>query len=233
MLEQSILDKIVDFFKSLGTKKASGEPIDLGRPKHDWESEEKQVQIRHDAPVNIEGEPGSKKDTVIELTKEETQPAQEPEAEKSQPAKTVVAKVRPKRTYCPEVEALRAQYVWRKLKAEKALTVQPLPEPFFFLTADNQPVEASKLEVSFVKELLTKAAEAGIENKFTFSLSSTMSVVVKYKKKMVGRVYLHGKKHRMTFKINGKTVHEDNMSLAETKKLIPIWIGQIKDSLTA
>ena len=87
MLEQSILDKIVDFFKSLGTKKASGEPIDLGRPKHDWESEEKQVQIRHDAPVNIEGEPGSKKDTVIELTKEETQPAQEPEAEKSQPAK--------------------------------------------------------------------------------------------------------------------------------------------------
>ena len=145
----------------------------------------------------------------------------------------MVAKVRPKRTYCPEVEALRAQYVWRKLKAEKALTVQPLPEPFFFLTADNQPVEASKLEVSFVKELLTKAAEAGIENKFTFSISSTMSVIVKYKKKLVGRVYLHGRKHHMTFKTDAKIVTEENLTLSECKKLIPIWIGQIKDSLRA
>ena len=29
MLEQNILDKIVNFFKSLGTKPASGEPLDL------------------------------------------------------------------------------------------------------------------------------------------------------------------------------------------------------------
>ena len=31
MLDKSILDKVVAFFKTLGTKKASGEPIDLGR----------------------------------------------------------------------------------------------------------------------------------------------------------------------------------------------------------
>lgn len=87
--------------------------------------------------------------------------------------------------------------------------------------------------MSFVKELLTKAAEAGVENKFTFSLSSTMSVVVKYKKKLVGRVYLHGKKHSMSFKVDGKTIIEEQLSLSECKKLIVIWIGQIKDSQTA
>lgn len=32
MLEKNILDKIADFFKSIGTRKASGEPIDLGAP---------------------------------------------------------------------------------------------------------------------------------------------------------------------------------------------------------
>ena len=226
MLEQNILDKIVNFFKSLGTKPASGEPLDLskfGRVERDFKSDRKEVLIRHDIPVKIEKQTEVSPDQVIEITKEDSETA----------SVEVVAKVRPKKEYSAALEALRAQYVWRKIKAEKPLQIQPLPEPFYFLTSDNQPVEASKLEVSFVKELLTKAAEAGVENKFTFSLSSTMSVVVKYKKKLVGRVYLHGKKHSMSFRVDGKTIIEEQLSLSECKKLIVVWIGQIKDSQTA
>lgn len=236
MLEQNILDKIVNFFKSLGTKPASGEPLDLtkfGRTETEFKSDRKEVPIRHDIPVRIEKQTEVSPDQVIAITKEEEQKTDSVAKavdEKAPATVEVVAKVHPKKEYSAALEALRTQYVWRKLKAEKPLSVQPLPEPFYFLTSDNQPVEASKLEVSFVKELLTKAAEAGIENKFTFSLSATMSVVVKYRKKLVGRVYLHGKKHRMSFKANGKTITEEQLSLSECKKLIVIWIGQIKDS---
>lgn len=238
MLEQNILDKIVNFFKSLGTKPASGEPLDLskfGRVERDFKSDRKEVLIRHDIPVKIEKQTEVSPDQVIEITKEDSETASVAKvADEKVPATIeVVAKVRPKKEYSAALEALRAQYVWRKIKAEKPLQIQPLPEPFYFLTSDNQPVEASKLEVSFVKELLTKAAEAGVENKFTFSLSSTMSVVVKYKKKLVGRVYMHGKKHSMSFRVEGKTIIEEQLSLSECKKLIVIWIGQIKDSQTA
>ena len=113
---------------------------------------------------------------------------------------------------------------------ETPLPVQTLPEPLFFLSNDNQPVEANKLEISFVKELLEKAAQAGVENKFTFSMSATMNVVVKYKKKLIGRVYLHGKKNKMVFKVDGKTLAEDGLTLSDCKKLLIIWIGQIKES---
>lgn len=238
MLEQNILDKIVNFFKSLGTKPASGEPLDLskfGRVERDFKSDRKEVLIRHDIPVKIEKQTEVSPDQVLKITKEDSETASVAKVagEKMPATIEVVAKVRPKKEYSAALEALRAQYVWRKIKAEKPLQIQPLPEPFYFLTSDNQPVEASKLEVSFVKELLTKAAEAGVENKFTFSLSSTMSVVVKYKKKLVGRVYLHGKKHSMSFRVDGKTIIEEQLSLSECKKLIVVWIGQIKDSQTA
>ena len=84
--------------------------------------------------------------------------------------------------------------------------------------------------MSFVKELLEKAAQAGVENKFTFSMSATMNVVVKYKKKLIGRVYLHGKKNKMVFKVDGKTLAEDGLTLSDCKKLLIIWVGQIKES---
>ena len=138
--------------------------------------------------------------------------------------------MRPRKVFSPEVEALRTQYPWRKLRVETPLPVQTLPEPLFFLSNDNQPVEANKLEISFVKELLEKAAQAGVENKFTFSMSATMNVVVKYKKKLIGRVYLHGKKNKMVFKVDGKTLAEDGLTLSDCKKLLIIWIGQIKES---
>ncbi len=227
MLEKNILDQIVQFFKSIGTKKASGEPIDLGRNRPDFESEEKQIHIAHDVEIRPEMSADTS-ERMIQVTHEEVE--EKTEAQKEQPVPAVVvAKVRPRKTYSQAVESLRNLYPWRKLKAEKPLPVQDLPEPFYFLTSDNQPVEASKLEISFVKELLSKAAEAGIENKFTFSLSSTMSVTVKYKKKLVGRVYLHGRNHKMSFKSEGKTVSEENLTLSECKRLIPIWIGQIKE----
>ncbi len=226
MLEKNILDKIAAFFKSLGTRKASGEPIDLGRPKHDFETEEKEVKIMRDAPMRVKAT--TSKVSERKPAKEESEPAIVSREKTVRKGTTIVAKVTPKKVYSADVEALRNQYSWRKLKVEKALPVAPLPEPFYFLTSDNQPVEASKFEISFVKELLSKAAEAGIENKFTFSLSSTMSVVVKYKGKLVGRVYLHGRKHRMTFKSAGKTITEDNLTLSECKKLITVWLGQIK-----
>lgn len=228
MLEKNILDSIVSFFKSIGTKKASGEPIDLGRNRPDFETEEKKIHIKHDVELKVESTSEDAKEPVIEITPEKPKKEAPKKSDQKAPV-TVVAKVRPRRVFSAEVEALRGQYPWRKLKAEEPLTPQTLPEPFYFLTSDNQPVEASKLEISFVKELLTKAAEAGIENKFTFSLSSAMSVTVKYKKKLVGRVYLHGRKHHMTFKSAGKTVTEDNLNLSDCKKLIPIWIGQIKE----
>lgn len=237
MLEKNILDKIADFFKSIGTRKASGEPIDLGRPKHDFETQEKEIHITPDEPVRGKGDLQDKKDDqIIQLVKDK-ETGRNTKATtarvETKETTTIVATVKPRKELSEAIEALRVQYPWRKLKAEKPLSVQTLPEPFYFLTSDNQPVEAGKFEVSFIKELLTKAAEAGIENKFTFSISSTMSVIVKYKKKLVGRVYLHGRKHHMTFKTDAKIVTEENLTLSECKKLIPIWIGQIKDSLRA
>ena len=226
MLEKNILDRIVKFFKSIGTKEASGEPIDLGRHRHDSDSEEKQIRIHHDVEIKSEA-PAAASEPMIKVVHEDNEKS-EPQKEQTHNA-VVVAKVHPRREYSQALEILRNRYPWRKLKAEKVLSVQDLPEPFYFLTSDNQPVEASKFEVSFVKELLAKAAEAGIENKFSFSLSSTMSITVKYKKKLVGRVYLHGRKHKMSFKSEGKTVTEENLTLSECKKLIPIWIGQIKE----
>ena len=163
MLEKNILDRIVKFFKSIGTKEASGEPIDLGRHRHDSDSEEKQIRIHHDVEIKSEA-PAAASEPMIKVVHEDNEKS-EPQKEQTHNA-VVVAKVHPRREYSQALEILRNRYPWRKLKAEKALSVQDLPEPFYFLTSDNQPVEASKFEVSFVKELLAKAAEAGIENKF-------------------------------------------------------------------
>ena len=234
MLDKSILDKVVAFFKTIGTKKASGEPIDLGRRPRRLD-DSKEVIITDD--LSAQEKPASEATkTVKRVRKEKDVPSKEAPVVKSSTSapktatKVVVAKVRPRKVFSPEVEALRLQYPWRKLRVETPLPVQTLPEPLFFLSSDNQPVEANKLEISFVKELLDKAAQAGVENKFTFSMSATMNVVVKYKKKLIGRVYLHGKKHKMVFKVDGKTLVEDGLTLSDCKKLLIVWIGQIKEN---
>ena len=234
MLDKSILDKVVAFFKTLGTKKASGEPIDLGRRPRQFDNS-KEVILTDDLSAQEKPAPKSTKTAKRVRKEKETLSKESPvetsslSAPKAAP-NVVVAKVRPRKVFSPEVEALRTQYPWRKLRVETPLPVQTLPEPLFFLSNNNQPVEANKLEISFVKELLEKAAQAGVENKFTFSMSATMNVVVKYKKKLIGRVYLHGKKNKMVFKVDGKTLAEDGLTLSDCKKLLIIWIGQIKES---
>lgn len=123
---------------------------------------------------------------------------------------------------------LQTHYSWRILKANKALPQQIIPDPFYFISRDKQPVVANRYEVSFIKKLLKRAAEAGVENKFQFSLSKNHEIVVKYRYKLLGRVFLQGRKHRMVFKVGGNTYILENLSLVECKKLLLIWIGQIK-----
>ena len=113
MLEQNILDKIVNFFKSLGTKPASGEPLDLskfGRVERDFKSDRKEVLIRRDIPVKIEKQTEVSPDQVIEITKEDSETASVAKvADEKMPATIeVVAKVRPKKEYSAALEALRA-----------------------------------------------------------------------------------------------------------------------------
>lgn len=64
-------------------------------------------------------------------------------------------------------------------------------------------------------------------------MSSSNEIVVKYRYKLLGRAYLHGRKHRMIFKVDGNTLVAENLSLAQCKKLLLIWIGQIKEAAKA
>ena len=151
MLDKSILDKVVSFFKTLGTKKASGEPIDLGRRPRRFD-DSKEVIITDD--LSVQEKPASKPTKPVKrVRKEKDAPSKEAPVVKSSTSapktatKVVVAKVRPRKVFSPEVEALRTQYPWRKLRVETPLPVQTLPEPLFFLSNDNQPVEANKLEI--------------------------------------------------------------------------------------
>ena len=122
MLDKSILDKVVSFFKTLGTKKASGEPIDLGRRPCQFD-DSKEVIITDD--LSAQEKPASKR-----VRKEKDAPSKEAPVVKSSTSapktatKVVVAKVRPRKVFSPEVEALRTQYPWRKLRVETPLPVQ-------------------------------------------------------------------------------------------------------------
>ena len=60
MLDKSILDKVVAFFKTLGTKKASGEPIDLGRRPRQFDNS-KEVILTDDLSAQEKPAPKSTK----------------------------------------------------------------------------------------------------------------------------------------------------------------------------
>ena len=45
MHDQSFLEKVLDFFKAIGRREASGEPIDIGRGKPDEETDDKQIDL--------------------------------------------------------------------------------------------------------------------------------------------------------------------------------------------
>lgn len=128
----------------------------------------------------------------------------------------------------PELARLQVHYSWRALKAKAELPQPALPNPFCFIGHNKESVPANRSEQSFIKELLDKAAGAGIENQFQFSLSKNREIVVKYQNKLLGRVFLGGRKHKMEFKVKQDTYILENLSLTECKKLLLIWIGQIK-----
>lgn len=221
-MKKNILNAIAAFFKSLGPKGASGEPVN-----EDWASRQAaRSQEKEPAQDNLENDKHI--ELSIDLTEE---PVTIETTDKSQESHSS-AKELEEVSLAPELVALQKQYAWRLIKAKEPLTVKPLPEPFSFIDKDKKAVLANRSEISFIKELLTKAAEAGIENRFSFALSVSREIIVKYRNRTVGRVFLQSRKHRMVFKRDGNTFIAENLTLAQCKKLLLIWLGQIKEKQT-
>lgn len=223
-MEKSFIKSLVSFFKSLGRREATGEPInaDWGKRADKSEVLQKNNTAHTDAAEKIPQEVvGDNSIELLSIPEIDLGLDQTIKLEPSEPSEDEL-------TLPPELKRLQSMYSWRVLKAKKALPLQVIPDPFYFIDKDKQPVLANRSEVSFIKELLKKAAEAGIENKFQFTLSKTHEIVIKYRYKVLGRVFLQGRKHRMVFKIDGNTYIVENLSLTECKKLLLIWIGQIR-----
>ena len=222
-MKPTFLDSIVDFFKSISHKKPSGEPVNQNWEKNVTNQPKDPLTISN--PITEETNKTNKTNTVAEI-------AIEPDPiDKPQEIELTPTVPDGQETLPPELIELQNKYPWRSLKAKLPFAPKVLPEPFYFIGKDKQPVAANRSEMSFVKELLSKTAEAGLPNKFAFALSSSNEIVVKYRYKLLGRVYLHGRKHRMIFKVDGNTLVAENLSLAQCKKLLLIWIGQIKEAV--
>lgn len=223
-MEKSFIKSVVSFFKSLGRREATGEPINTDWSKQADKSESLQKINTDHTDAAEKTPPEVVGDNSIELLSV-------PEIDLGLDQTITLEPFEPledELTLPPELKRLQSMYSWRVLKAKKALPQQVIPDPFYFIDKDKQPVLANHSEVSFIKELLKKAAEAGLENKFQFTLSKTHEIVIKYRYKVLGRMFLQGRKHRMVFKIDGNTYIVENLSLTECKKLLLIWIGQIR-----
>lgn len=221
-MKTTFWDSIVDFFKSISHKKPSGEPVN-----QNWE---KNVTNQPKDPLTI-FRPIAKETDKTDKTNAEAKIEIEPDpVDTPQEIELTPTVPEGQETLPPELIELQNKYPWRSLKAKIPFAKKVFPEPFYFIGKDKQPVAANRSEISFVKELLGKAAEAGVPNKFAFTLSSSNEIVVKYRYKLLGRAYLHGRKHRMIFKVDGNTLVAENLSLAQCKKLLLIWIGQIKEA---
>lgn len=224
-MKTTFLDSIVDFFKSIGHKKPSGEPVN-----QNWE---KKVPNQPKDPLTI-SEPTTEETNKTNKTNKEAKIEIEPDpVDTPQEIELTPTVLDGQEKLPPELIELQNKYPWRSLKAKLPFAPKVLPEPFYFIGKDKQPVAANRSEMSFVKELLAKTAEAGLSNKFAFTMSSSNEIVVKYRYKLLGRAYLHGRKHRMIFKVDGNTLVAENLSLAQCKKLLLIWIGQIKEAAKA
>lgn len=224
-MQKTFFESIVAFFKSLGHKKPSGEPVN--------ESWEDLINNQPKDPLKVSQTSASKsrelgKETPDQIIDIQPDPVDTPDEIQLTPTTPEEQETLP-----AELIELQNKYPWRSLKAKLPFAPKVLPEPFYFIGKDKQPVAANRSEMSFVKELLAKTAEAGLPNKFAFALSSSNEIVVKYRYKLLGRVYLHGRKHRMIFKVDGNTLVAENLSLAQCKKLLLIWIGQIKEAAKA
>lgn len=224
-MQKTFFESIVAFFKSIGHKKPSGEPVN--------ESWEDLIHNQPKDPLKVSQTSTSKsrelgKETPDQIIDIQPDPVDTPDEIQLTPTTPEEQETLP-----AELIDLQNKYPWRSLKAKLPFAPKVLPEPFYFIGKDKQPVAANRSEMSFVKELLAKTAEAGLPNKFAFALSSSNEIVVKYRYKLLGRVYLHGRKHRMIFKVDGNTLVAENLSLAQCKKLLLIWIGQIKEAAKA
>lgn len=253
MHDQSFLEKVLDFFKAIGRREASGEPIDIGRGNPDEDTDDKQIDLivdlhndeadmknaepskaKADAKLQAKAEPKAKPFAKTRTRKvPKAAPGLLTRSATPEQTHSALAQAGLEGSYPPVVAELIVRYVWKDLKSKTPLPVPVVNEPFNFVGPDKSPVAANRAEISFVKELLKKAAEAGLESKFAFSLLPTMELVVKYRNRLVGRVFLHGRNHHMVFRIDRKAIRVDNLSLPECKKLTVVWIGQIKDSLQA
>lgn len=208
----------------MGHKKSSGEPINVNRDSGAYKKQSQDETNLAQEKTSQRALQGIDKDSHVELLVDV-----ENDSEVSETMVLKPSEPQDNGLVLPlQLVRLQPHYSWRILKANKALQQQIIPDPFYFISRDKQPVVANRYEVSFIKELLKRAAEAGVENKFQFSLSKTHEIVVKYRYKLLGRVFLQGRKHRMVFKVGGNTYILENLSLAECKKLLLIWIGQIK-----
>ena len=224
---KKILDSVVNFFKALGQKDPSGEPVN-----ENW-LKKKKNQPTDPLTISSDLKNETHKTTETNQTEKETPDEDKEETTVDTPPKIELTPTTPdtqEPTLPEEIKALQAKYSWRSLKAKEPLPKKIIPEPFYFIGKDKQPVPASRAEMSFVKELLTKAADAGIPNKFAFTLSSSNEIVIKYRYKLLGRAFLHGRKHRMVFKVDGSTFIVENLSMTQCKKLLLIWLGQIKEA---
>ena len=224
---KKIIDSVVNFFKTLGQKDSGIEPINENWPT--------KTENRQADPLTISSAPKTETLKTYEIgeTEKETLEEGKEEATVEEPAKIELTPTIPDNeepTLPEEIKALQTKYPWRSLKAKEPLPRKNILEPFYFIGKDKQPVPANRSEMSFVKELLNKAADAGIPNKFAFTSSNSNEIIIKYRYKLLGRAFLHGRKHRMTFKVDGSTFIVDNLSMAQCKKLLLIWLGQIKEA---
>ena len=224
-MQKTFFESIAAFFKSLGHKKPSGEPLN--------ESWKDMINKQPKDPLRVLATSASKSRQLGKETPDQTIDIQPDPIDTPDEIQLTPTTSEDQETLPAELIELQNKYLWRSLKAKLPFAPKVLPEPFYFIGKDKQPVAANRSEMSFVKELLSKTAEAGLPNKFAFALSSSNEIVVKYRYKLLGRVYLHGRKHRMIFKVDGNTLVAENLSLAQCKKLLLIWIGQIKEASKA
>lgn len=198
---KSFINSLLSFFKSLGRREATGDPINA-----DWDKQaDKGEALQKTNVVHTEAAEKSSQgiadEPSIDLTAEFKIDPVIDQTIKLEPSEPMDDEL----TLPPELKRLQSMYYWRVLKAKKALPQQVIPDPFYFIGKDKQPALANRSEVSFIKELLKKAAEAGIESKFQFTLSKTHEIIIKYRYKVLSRIFLQGRKYRMVFKIEGNT----------------------------
>ena len=121
-MKKNILNAIAAFFKSLGPKGASGEPVN-----EDWASRQAaRSQEKEPAQDNLENDKHI--EISIDLTEEPVTIETTDKAQESHSSAKELEEV----SLAPELVALQKQYAWRLIKAKEPLTVKPLPEPFFF-----------------------------------------------------------------------------------------------------